>query len=192
MPAKKESSGWVNLIFLQTIEGTYFFSIVIEVWASSVILQFINSFFFTRIVLMEAEFGPMFNQINESLTTFIDEQYNPETSVKDRFFTWWTLFATFAITRPFDFSYMEQMATSHLYQKFGEQASTAYYAETRAIISKGQEEGSIIEGSISHINQFVRCAITSVIKTHISSGNLMSDGHINWMIQICWNGIKKP
>ena len=140
---------------------------------------------------METEFDAMFDQINFSLARFIEDRYNPEAAVKERFITWWTSFATHCIKRPFDFSYMDQLATSHLYHKFGEQPSTAFYGETRSIIMQGQADGIIKEGNISQIIQFIRCAITAVIKTHISSGKTLSTEHINWMIQTCWDGIKK-
>ncbi len=113
---------------------------------------------------METEFDAMFDQINHSIADYIQENYNPEASVKDRFFCWWISFAIHCIERPFDLTFMEQLATSHLYPKFVLQPSTAFYAETRLIIQKGQAEGIIREGNISQINQFIRCAISSFYK----------------------------
>ena len=142
-------------------------------------------------MLMDSEFDEMFDQINYGIAAFIDEKYNPEDSVKDRFYSWWIAFATYANNKPFDFTYMDQLATSHLYPKIGLQASTAFYSESRKIVETGQNEGVIKDENISNIIQFIRCAISSVIKTHISTGKSMSDTHIFWIVETCWNGIKK-
>lgn len=139
---------------------------------------------------MEPEFGPLFDQINYRMASYIQGRYNSAAPVKERFITWWESFTTHANSSPFDLIYMEQIASSHLYPDMGKQASTGFYTETRAILQKGQEEGLVKEADLGLINQFVRGSITSILKTNISVGKTLSAEQIRHIVRFCWDGIR--
>jgi hypothetical protein len=139
---------------------------------------------------MESEFSSLFHQINYEIEAFIQKNYLVNCSVKERFLSWWLSFARFSNERPFDLIYMDELTSSHLYPKMGKEASTSYYMERRAIYQKGIEEGLIQNINLSWINQFVRSAITNVIKVNIAQGGKTEDEQLIWMVEACWNGIK--
>jgi hypothetical protein len=85
---------------------------------------------------------------------------------------------------------MDEITNSHLYSKMGQQPSTAYYFETRNILKQGMEEGLIKEADPSWINQFVRSALTNVVKINLANGKKVPESQIDWMVEACWNAIK--
>jgi hypothetical protein len=66
----------------------------------------------------------------------------------------------------------------------------AFYSETRRILIKAQEEGLVKPQNISLMNQFVRVAITNVVKINIAGGKNLSEEEIRWVVDACWDGIK--
>ncbi|HRH34361.1 MAG TPA: hypothetical protein PKY12_04850 [Catalimonadaceae bacterium] len=141
--------------------------------------------------MTEPNFGPQFDQINYGTADFIHSNYDPTSSVEERFITWWEGFALYANHHPFDLLYMEQMANSHLYPMFGEQESTRFYAETRNIIRDGKEQGLIKDLEPAFLNQFVRNAIVNVIKTNIIVGKGLTDDQVKTLVKCAWDGIRK-
>ena len=142
--------------------------------------------------LSDLEFGSQFDQINQDMASFIASRYKKSADIETRFKIWWLSFATFCVERPFDMIYMDQVSTTHLYPKIGTLPSTAFYAETRAIIKEGQESGKIKLNEISLINQFVRLSLTNVIKTNLSAGKTLNQDQVLWIIDACWDGIRQP
>ena len=135
------------------------------------------------------EFGPHFEQINNEVTVFISERYNPEAAVKERFLTWWGAYAEFVNASPFDLIFMEQLTNSHLYKWVGQQKSSAYYQESRRILEQGQKEVLIKMEPLTLLNQFVRGAIINVIRFNFPIGKTLSPYELEWVVQSCWDGI---
>lgn len=138
----------------------------------------------------EPRFGPQFDQINYDMGHFIASRYSASKPVAERFLTWWNAFALYAHDHPFDLVYMEEIATSHLYPFIGQQASSAFYVETRNILRDGQEAGEIKKLDPGLINQFTRCSIINVIKANMTSGKTLSREQLSALVQCCWDGIR--
>jgi hypothetical protein len=137
----------------------------------------------------ESDFSENFEQINFDRETHINLHYNKTESIEKRFKTWWTCFATFIVDHPFDMLDMDQLTTTHLYKIIGNQPSMAFYSETKNILMMGQEEGLFKLENISLINQFVRVAITNVVKTNIAAGKTPTKAQIDWVVNACWDGV---
>lgn len=138
----------------------------------------------------DQEFDQNFDQINYDMRDFVAARYLENASPEIRFKSWWTAFGTFCTLRPLDILYMDQLTSTHLYPKVGAQPSMAFYMEARRILMKGQEEGVVKPQSISLMNQFVRVAVTNVVKINIAGGKTLTEDEIKWVVDACWDGIK--
>jgi hypothetical protein len=136
------------------------------------------------------EIGPQFDQINHEMAAFIAERYPTKGSIESRFKSWWLGFATFCVQRPLDMIFMDQVTSNHLYPQIGSIPSQAFYGETRKIIMEGQESGLIKATNPSLINQFVRVAITNVVKINVAAGKSLESSQIEWIVDACWDGIR--
>lgn len=140
--------------------------------------------------ILGQDVGPQFDQINQEIAAFIADRYPANESIETRFKSWWTGFASFCVQRPLDMIFMDQVTSNHLYPQIGNIPSQAFYGETRKIIMEGQESGLIKETNPSLINQFVRVAITNVVKINVAAGKTLEPEQISWIVEACWDGIK--
>ncbi|HPI10852.1 MAG TPA: hypothetical protein PLK63_07425 [Catalimonadaceae bacterium] len=144
----------------------------------------------TSELAFDHDFGPNFDQINYDMRDFVAGQYQENAPSEIRFKTWWTAFGTFCTQRPLDMLYMDQLTSTHMYPQVGSQPSMSFYMETRRILIKAQEEGLVKQQNISLMNQFVRVAVTNVVKINIAGGKTLTDEEIRWVVDACWDGIK--
>jgi hypothetical protein len=135
---------------------------------------------------METE---QYQTINLETRAYVMARYQPDSPVKERFFSWWGVFAEFFNQRPFDLIYMDQLTVTPLYTTVGSDETAQYYQESRSIITDGQEQGLIKDGDISLLNQFVRIALVNLIKLHHSKGKNLDKGELKAILNLCWDGL---
>lgn len=147
----------------------------------------IYNYFTTKEELINA----IYLYIKRSEIHLVAQALEADTSLKARFFSFYTAFINFYFKYPESFAFMDQFHSSPIITEATQVAGQQDFLPVIALIQQGQQDGIIKNMELDALLHFLAGTITTYVRWVKSSGKENEQWMVDQQLRLVWDAIKE-
>lgn len=147
----------------------------------------IYNYFATKEELINA----IYLYIKRSEIYLIAKALDADTSLKARFFGFYTAFINFYFKYPESFAFMDQFHSSPIITDATRDAGQQDFLPVIALIQQGQQDGIIKQMDLDALLHFLAGTITTYVRWMKASGKENEQAYLDPQLRLVWDAIKE-